>query len=204
MIEVLVSDLGQVLLPIDWTTAKQFLRERCRKVETGTEARDPWSALSEVHERLGFGRGECTPAAFYAAFSSEMDLDASFDEFCHAWCDVFREDPRVMDLIRRARVQRRLLLSNTNEIHWNWILQRYGTFLAPLDRLLVSQELKSEKPHEAIYRQVEALTGLPPSAHLMIDDLSANVEGAQRCGWDGIVFTDAAQLEAELKKRDLL
>lgn len=203
MTRVLVSDLGQVVLPLDWTESKRFLRERCRKAASGADG-DPWAALGAVHDRTGFGTGSCEPDAFFRAVVDELDLNATYDEFCKAWSDVFTEDWPVVELLRKANVQHRFLLSNTNIIHWNWILEHHSECLQIFDRLLPSQELGAEKPNEEIYRKVEALTGLPPSAHLMIDDLAANVEGARACGWDGIVHTDAANLERELRRRNLL
>jgi len=38
---------------------------------------------------------------------------------------------------------------------------------------------------------------------ILIDDRKPNIDGAIRAGWDGIVFRDAVQLEAELIQRGL-
>ena len=203
MIEVLVSDLGQVVLPFDWAPCKAFLRERSRRHAADREF-DPWAALASAHDRLGFGKGACESEPFFHHVSGDLDLDATYEEFCTAWSDVFWEDRAVMDLIGRAHVPHKFLLSNTNAVHWKWILERHGESLQVFDRLLASQELGAEKPHAAIYRKVEGLTGLPPEAHLMIDDIAENIEGACACGWDGIVHTDAANLELELRRRSLL
>jgi len=46
-------------------------------------------------------------------------------------------------------------------------------------------------------------TGLPPEAHLFIDDLAENVAAARALGMDGIVHTDAAALAEELARRGL-
>ncbi|MDQ2732038.1 MAG: HAD-IA family hydrolase [Armatimonadota bacterium] len=204
MIKVLVSDLGKVVLPFDFAPSKEFLRQRSRSVSAGGSSPDPWSVLSQLHERLAFGAGGCERAEFFRQLVAELQLDATYDEFRTAFCDIFEEDHAVVELIRRARVEHRFLLSNTNAIHWEWILAHHSEILKVFDQLLASQELRAIKPHPEIYQKVEALTGLPPATHLLIDDLAENIEGARACGWDGIIFTTAASLALELEERQLL
>ncbi|HET6382323.1 MAG TPA: HAD-IA family hydrolase [Armatimonadota bacterium] len=199
MIQVLVSDLGQVVLPFDFSPTKEFMRSRSAPGEI-----DPWTGLFDLHERLNFGTGGCPAREFYEHIVLELKLDATYEEFCRAWCDVFVEDHAVVDLIRRANVQHRFLLSNTNVIHWDWILANNAEILQVFDRLVASHEVGAAKPDPAIYKHVEAITGLPSAAHLLIDDLAPNIEGARACGWDGIIHTDANNLEIELRRRGLL
>ena len=40
--------------------------------------------------------------------------------------------------------------------------------------------------------------GCPAAECVFIDDLPANIEGAKRCGWQGIVYTDFADLKRRL------
>ena len=201
-IEVLVCDLGQVVLPFDFSPAKRFLRTR--STPSNDPLWDPWKAMSGLHDSLGFGMGRCSSRDFFAQVSRSLGLRCNFDEFCTAFSDVFVEDPATIDLVRRARVRLRFLLSNTNSIHWDWITAHHGALLAIFDRLLASHELGLQKPSEAIYKRVEGLTGLPPGAHLLIDDMPENVEGAVAIGWDGIVYTGAIDLEHKLQLRGLL
>ncbi|HEV2473149.1 MAG TPA: HAD-IA family hydrolase, partial [Chthonomonadales bacterium] len=100
--------------------------------------------------------------------------------------------------------KRKILLSNTDPLHWNWILERYRGLLAPFDTLLASHDLGLLKPSAEIYRRVEEFTGLPAQSHLLIDDLERNVEGARQCGWDAALFTGAADLAKALQLRRLL
>jgi len=203
-IDVLVSDLGKVILPFDFTPRQQFLRQRCRLPHTEGNAEALAHALHALHEELDFGKGACSAEAFYCKVVERLNLEVSYEEFCVGYSDYFWEDWAVAELIRQARVQKRVLLSNTDAIHWQWIRKRYGALLSVFDHLLASQELQALKPHPEIYRKVEALTGHPPEAHLLIDDLAENVEGAIACGWDGIVYANVEALEAQLRTRNLL
>ena len=107
-------------------------------------------------------------------------------------------------LVRNEVFRRRLLLSNTNELHWSWITDRYAEALRPFDRLLTSHECRLEKPDPAIYRLAIRETGLPPEAHLFIDDIEENVLAAREVGMDAVVHTEAAALRREFAIRGLL
>jgi len=202
-IEVLVSDLGNVILPFDFSPRTAAFH-RCCGFTPGSGVKDPALVMHALHDRLAFGVGGCSSEEFYRQASALLNLDLPYTEFCRIYSDGFWEDHATVEVIRRATVRYKFLLSNTDSIHWNWIVSNYGTLLDVFDRLLVSHELHALKPHPEIYHKVEALTGLPPSAHLLIDDLAANVEGARACGWDAILHTDADVLEIQLRLRGLL
>jgi putative hydrolase of the HAD superfamily len=126
-----------------------------------------------------------------------------YRQFALAWSDMFDEDQETQRLVARAPVRRRVLLSNTNEIHWEFLQERYAHVLAPFDDLVVSHEVGLEKPDPAIYHWVASRTGHSPEAHLFIDDIEENVIAAREAGWDGIHHTDAGRLYRELRRRGL-
>lgn len=198
-IEAIVSDLGQVLLPFD-----------TRKVWDRLVAASPVPEealrreLGEAYRGLRFEVGGCDGGQFHAQLVARCGLRLSYPEFCVAWSDMFWEDPEVIALIRDTPVRQRILLSNTNCIHWEFIRERYPAVLEPFDRCLVSHECGLRKPEPAIYRHVIHQTGLPPERHLFIDDLDENVAAAREAGMDGIVHTDAASLARALASRGMI
>jgi FMN phosphatase YigB (HAD superfamily) len=198
MIEILVSDLGKVLLPFDTEPCWQRLLTRCSLEEAEVRAR-----FGRLLAECGLGVGRVTGEAFHARLERDLGLTMPYPEFCEAWSDMFWEDAEVIELVRRAPVAQRYLLSNTNVIHWEWITRRYPHVLQGFDRLIVSQECGLEKPDPAIFEHVMALSGRPPEAHLFIDDIPAYVEAARTLGFDGIVHTDATALRAALAERGL-
>ena len=74
-------------------------------------------------------------------------------------------------------------------------------FLRRFDAAHVSAHLRLLKPDPAIYAAVEARTGLPPEAHLFVDDRAENVAAAEARGWRAHRFDGpegwAARLVAE-------
>jgi glucose-1-phosphatase len=197
-LRVIVSDLGKVLLPFDVQRVWAALQPHFSVEEA--EAR---LAVRTLLRETRFGCGEITGSRFHELLCERTGLCLAFDAFCEAWSDMFWEDGGVLNLIIRAPVERRYLLSNTNDIHWAFICSRYSHVLDGFDRLLVSHELGLEKPDPAIYRWVCDDTGLPPSAHLFIDDIEENVTAARGVGMDGILHTDSRSLWREFVARGL-
>jgi 2-haloacid dehalogenase len=64
----------------------------------------------------------------------------------------------------------------------------------------VSARIGHIKPDRAIYDHHAAAFGLEPAATLFIDDSAKNVEGAKAAGWQAVLFTDAGQLAADLRR----
>jgi putative hydrolase of the HAD superfamily len=174
------------------------------KILAACDHPDARARFLEVYAAARIGCGHTAPETFFERAAGAMGMRLTYDEFCVAWSDMFREDREVIDMILRAPVRHRIVLSNTNAIHWGWIESRYATVLAPFDRCLTSHECGVEKPDPAIYRMAMQITGLPPAMHLFIDDLVENVEGARAVGMDAVLHTDAASLREEFRRRGLL
>jgi glucose-1-phosphatase len=196
-IQAIVSDLGQVVLRFD--------QERCwEKILPACDHPEARSRLRSVLQTSGFGCGHTRSEDFFRQAAEAMQLRLTFEEFCEAWSDMFWEDWETIGLIAQAPVRHRLILSNTNGIHWAWITSRYNHVLSRFDRSLVSHDCGVEKPDPAIYELALRHTGLPPGAHLFIDDIPDNVEAAWTVGMDAILHTDAASLREEFRRRGLL
>ena len=77
------------------------------------------------------------------------------------------------------------------------------TRLAEGDELDGGDVVPAKKPDPAIYRKVIEATGRPPEAHLFIDDIAENVEGARAVGMDAVLHTDSESLWREFMRRGL-
>lgn len=91
----------------------------------------------------------------------------------------------------------------------NWAADTFAearsrfAFLEKPRGVTVSGEIGLIKPDRAIYDHHAASFGTEPPATLFIDDSEKNVEGAQRAGWQAVLFTDARALERELVARGI-
>jgi putative hydrolase of the HAD superfamily len=89
------------------------------------------------------------------------------------------------------------ILSNMHAEFLAIVRDQFG-ILDAFDAQVFSCEAGLVKPEDAIYlRMVEEL-GVEPEQILFIDDLSANILGARRCGLHGIVFQSVNQLRSEM------
>jgi FMN phosphatase YigB (HAD superfamily) len=197
-IKVLVSDLGKVLLPFEVERVWEALNPHFGV--THDEARQVVRAL---FRETRFGAGGVDGRGFYQRLVERSGLRLPYEAFCVAWSDMFTEDEGVIRLVVEAPVEKRYLLSNTNDIHWQFIRSRYPHVLQPFDYLAVSHELQLEKPDAAIYEWVVRHSGYAPAQHLFIDDIAENVEGARAVGMDAILHTDGDRLWREFMARGL-
>lgn len=74
------------------------------------------------------------------------------------------------------------------------------TFLEDMDGRVVSYELGRIKPEPEIYRNLFEKYGLEPSESVFIDDRAVNIEGAKKCGMEGILFENYEQAAGELER----
>lgn len=78
-----------------------------------------------------------------------------------------------------------ILLSNTNEIHIDWIKENvpfFEDFKNCFDAFYLSHEINYRKPDAAIYTFVLEMHGLKPGECLFIDDTKENTEAAAALG----------------------
>ena len=68
------------------------------------------------------------------------------------------------------------------------------------DQIAISAEIGVMKPAAEAYQAVLAMLDLPADACVFVDDLPANIDGAQALGIHGIVFRDNPSCIAELDR----
>jgi putative hydrolase of the HAD superfamily len=69
---------------------------------------------------------------------------------------------------------------------------------------VISARVHHIKPEPAIFELAAQRFGAAPAELLFIDDIAANVEAAQRAGWQALQFVDPAQCADALAARGLL
>jgi putative hydrolase of the HAD superfamily len=129
--------------------------------------------------------GPQDPAA-YAALLRITGLDAAGFEAVY-WADRHAYDEGKFTGI----------LSNMGDsVHEN--IEREFRWLARLDALVWSYQLRIAKPDPAIFHYVLQKLGTRPEQTLFIDDKRVNVDAAVALGMKGLVFTDVTRLRADL------
>jgi FMN phosphatase YigB (HAD superfamily) len=182
-------DVGNVLLRFSSRSvlAKIACAVKCHPLKL---ARYVWT--SDVGERIE--RGELDGDGLYAIFQSELGYKGSFAQFRELWCDHFSLD-RGSHAVLKAASERvpTYLLSNTNQLHFDFIRQRYA-FPHQVRGSILSHEVGLRKPDPAIYRKALELSGTRPGETVFVDDLKANVDSARALGMIAIQFRNAEDL----------
>jgi putative hydrolase of the HAD superfamily len=194
-LDAIVFDLGNVLLRVNEAFAAQRFAARTGQTRGEVET---YFRTTPYATELALGR--LSRQQFYRAVSRDLRFHGAYDEFARIWSEIFEPIEPMVALAEalRARLPR-LILSNTNAIHIEYILEHYP-FVHDFDAHIFSHEVGHLKPDAAIYEWTIKKYGLTAGRAVLIDDLAANVDGARRAGWQAILYQDAEQVRAELTK----
>lgn len=199
-ITAIVFDLGNVLLPFDYTVAI----EKLNQIEPKLGNRFIEFYNSNYHLHRDFEKGIISETSFLDTMLNAVEQKINAETFCKIFSDIFTVNENVVSLLPKLKKDYKLfLLSNTNSIHKEFGWKKYE-FLNNFDKMILSHEVKSLKPEEKIYREVEKASGLSSSKHFYIDDIPEYVRAAKKMGWDAVVFTGYEKLVFDLQERDIL
>ena len=106
----------------------------------------------------------------------------------------------ALALLGELADKHRMYALNNESRELNGYRRRTFDLGGPLLAFFSSCYLGLSKPGPAIYRLALDLAGVQPGQALMIDDRLQNVEAAKGVGMQGLQFTDAGQLRAELER----
>lgn len=195
MIRQIVFDMGQVLIRFD---RDLFIRR------LGLEGEDArlllWEVfLSREWAQMDWGSITDTAAAQSVCTRLPARLHDAARQLVTMWDRPILPIDGMFELVRDLKDAGYgiYLLSNASvRQHEYWPRVPCARFF---DGTLISCDVGSIKPERAIYEAFIAKFGLEAEECIFIDDQAANVEGACRCGMQGVVFHgNAAELRRKL------
>ena len=197
MIKNIILDLGGVLIDISMqNTLTEFAR-------LGIDVQGFMDRMKNGHSvKTCPGATMCEGVSAFGPMDEYMVGNISTDEFMSLWMKLSRPGTtreeverawnsclfsipqRRLDAIAELRAQgyRIYMLSNTNEAHWQHIIQECPTLPSLFDGIFLSQELHLAKPHADIFKEVLRLIDAPADECLFVDDSSKNTEAAAVLG----------------------
>ena len=181
MIRSFIFDIGNVLLPFDFNRALQRIQARTRL---------PLSRLTASYPPLQntYETGQISLTQFVERSIAMMEFEGTHAEFIAAWQEIFEENPAMFRLVERLRQHYPLyLLSNTNDIHINYVTAQYPIF-ASFSDAVYSHRVGCMKPARSIYEIATRQFGVEPGETVFIDDMPANVATARECGFHAIQY----------------
>jgi len=196
----IVFDLGNVLIPFDYTPAI----EKLNQIQTGLGNRFIEFYKSNYHFHRDFESGKVSENEFVNKMLEVVDHKIDAETFKKYYADIFSLNEDVISLLPILKKDYKLfLLSNTDSIHQKYGWQKYD-FLKYFDNLILSHEVGAVKPEEKIYRKVEEVSGFPSEEHFYIDDIQEYVDAAINLGWDAVLFAGYEKLVNDMKERNIL
>ena len=197
---IAVFDVGGVLL--DWDP-----RHLYRKMFDDAGAMEHFLATVCTHEwnlQLDAGRGFADGVAeLVERFPDQADLIRAYDD---RWPEMIAGVIEgAVRILRTLQESGRPVFAITNFPAEKFALARQlWPFLDAFDGVVVSGEVKTLKPRPEIFQILFERHDLTPAECLFIDDVPANVAGAEAVGMHGHHFTSPQRLRADLEAAGIL
>jgi len=174
-IDAFIFDIGNVILRFDFNAAMRNLQRHC---DPAAE-----SILDQIEPvKVAYEAGGITRSEFQTRMREILRYTGTDTEFISAWEDIFTENEPMIRLIEQLQGRHPLyLLSNTSDIHVDFIFARYPVFQRFTDAVY-SYKVRASKPEPEIYRLAIAQFGVDPARTLFIDDLEANIRSGAEAG----------------------
>ena len=198
-IAAIAFDLGNVLVKVD------HLRF-CRRLAAvaGWTPQEVYAAVFQTGLEPGYDTGRISSEEFHRRVQDHFRLDLPFPLFRQMWAEIF--DPLEDMEAVAARLARRYplyLLSNTNELHFQYIQENYATLLSHFRALTLSYLVGSRKPEPQIFQALIREAGLPPAQILYTDDNPEFVEAARAHGLVAWNFISPREFQEQLSLNGL-
>ena len=179
MIKTLIFDFGDVFINLDKAGALKNALERF-KMETLSEE---LIAINTLYEQ-----GLLSTEEFIEFYQDNFSY-LTEKEIVEAWNYILKDFPKErLNFIQQLADEKKyqlILLSNTNELHINWIKENidfYEDFKNCFNQFYLSHEIHLRKPNANIYKFVLEHNDLKPQECLFIDDTKENTEAAAQLG----------------------
>lgn len=198
-IRAVFFDIGNVLLKFD---IPKIIRKMAWGLRSNPLRIARYLGSSELVSAIEKGR--IGSRELYKRFKSELGYKDDYAAFRLFWCDHFTLDAECAEILRTvAKLRKVYLLSNTNQLHYDFIKENYA-FPGHAHGAVLSYKLGLRKPEPAIYQTALKRARVRPEQAFFVDDLSENVEAAAKIGIKAWRYGGAAGLRKELQRLGVL
>ncbi len=179
MIKNIVFDFGDIFINLD----KPSILREFQKLETTASANEIVS-LNEVYEI-----GDLSTENFIYEIK-QLTPKATETQIIDAWNSILKDFPiRRLEFLKAivdSNQYRVFLLSNTNDLHIEWIkenIPHFEEFKDCFEQFYLTQEVGMRKPNPAIFQLVLDMNNLVAEETLFIDDTKENTDSAASLGY---------------------
>lgn len=187
--KAVIFDFGRVLGNFDPHKPFERLAKEAISAELDATAIEDEFTSSGLRERVECGlSGEEDLLNF---FGSLLSLSISAEVFREIWGNIITPNVGVEDIVAKISPDvKKLVLSNTEPIHWRYIEQLpiMQIHFADPHLLVRSYMVGARKPDEKIFLEGVRRVELPPEQILYVDDVPQYVEVFRSLGGKGLHY----------------
>jgi HAD superfamily hydrolase (TIGR01509 family) len=185
--DTIIFDFGGVIFDID--------PERTKSAFMKLYGKEKFNQVMESGLLWEFEKGEFTKEQLFEKIETITGISIDEEIFLRAWNAMLVDyKPKRIERIRLlAKSHKLLLLSNTNELHYeffsNKLMHEYGVAFTDLfSKVYLSHEMGLIKPNLEIFKQVLIEQNLNPEKTLFIEDTKENAEAASKVGIETLLI----------------
>ena len=199
MIKTIISDLGNVIVYVDPHKITKSLAKY-----SNYDEKYIYDFFNQSLARKGFDKGKISKEKFFRHFKDNLNLKMSFNQFRKAWCACFDGlNKDMVKLLKKLKKNYRLiLLSNTDEIHFNYLKKKYK-ILNIFDDSVLSYKVGYAKPNPMIFLKAIRKAKTSPKQIFFIDDIYSFVGVARMLKIKAAQYTSFNNLKIDLRKNSI-
>ena len=181
----IIFDLGGIFLHLNYQLTKDLF------IEYGVIDFDEFFTQHHANDLFeDLEKGKINPEEFYDAFRKETKTNLSNEEIKAAWNAMLVSFPKErIEWLKGIKDKYNIyLFSNTNQIHYDRIMELYNRDLGTKDfnelfiKPYYSHEMGLRKPYADSFLHILEERQLDAAETLFIDDTIKNIEGANELG----------------------
>ena len=196
----IVFDLGGVIIDLNVARCvSNFNRlmgeENVRNVLGIDDEGEGVAAVSAATRQLmhDYEYGNISTDEFLRTLQEHCHPGTTIRQVSEAWLSMLDQLPQErLDYIAELRKKgfRTILLSNSNQLHWDPIYEQYHLDRY-FDRIFASHHLHMAKPNREIFDYVAREAEIDPARTIYVDDLDKNrLAGERYAGWQTVASID--------------
>jgi glucose-1-phosphatase len=210
-IDAVVFDIGRVLIDFSFDRAFEAAAVYAKLSPAEIRARlfgeGDFAGYDRERDVVDFECGRISAKEFHARVEKQLECSIPYAAFVSAWNGIFTDEINstieILNALKSAGQVKVGILSNTNELHMNYLRERMPFFLT-LGHVYASHEIGARKPDAESYEHVLKEMGVRPERTVFIDDLPDNIAAAQKLGMITIHVTSHDEVLNGLKKLGLV
>ena len=193
-IQLIIFDLGNVLIPLQSETLINALRRDCPRPQ------DELNALLHAGELVDpLERGQITLEQFFRSIKERLALTWDYEQFVPLWNSILVENAIVGDLLTRLHGRYQLAaLTNIDVVHEAYVLDTWPAF-RQIHHWVASCQVGLRKPQPEFYQLALERAGVPASAAVYLDDRAEFVDAAARLGIRSVQVTHPSRVPDHLR-----